>query len=199
MRGLATSPAQADPLQVSPRDQRARVGIQSFPDSFVWPVGTSPLQQYQQVGNAVFPLLASALGTPLAEAAGFNLDPERYGIEPKQGAAPPVRTMEEHLDRRHHLIRGASVEGRQATPQTLRRAGRGLVGSTLYDGHASLHDPARAANMNGWSRRTLSGSPSICCPKGSLRSSHVTRRSNAATVTSTVTFQGRDRTVLPET
>jgi DNA (cytosine-5)-methyltransferase 1 len=88
---------------------RESARIQSFPDSFVWPVGTSPLQQYQQVGNAVFPLLASALGPHLAEAAGFNLDPERYGIEPEPRAgvaAPdesdaglaPLRSLPDHCD-----------------------------------------------------------------------------------------------------
>jgi DNA (cytosine-5)-methyltransferase 1 len=93
---------------------RESARIQSFPDSFVWPVRTSRLQQYRQVGNAVPPLLASAIGAHLADSAGFELDPERFGAEPEREAPPPARTMEEHLDGRRHLIRGASV-GRPAS------------------------------------------------------------------------------------
>lgn len=88
---------------------RESARIQSFPDSFVWPIGTSRLQQYRQVGNAVPPVLASALAAHIAEAAGFELDPEKYGIGPDRGAPPHARTMEEHLEGRRHLIRGASV------------------------------------------------------------------------------------------
>lgn len=92
---------------------RESARIQSFSDSFVWPMGMSRLQQYRQVGNAVPPLLAKVIGRHLAEAAGFSLDPDRYGIEPARDTMPPVRTLEQHLDDRRHLIRGASV-GRTA-------------------------------------------------------------------------------------
>ena len=96
---------------------RESARIQSFPDSFVWPEKTSRLQQYRQVGNAVPPLLARVLAEHLAKAMGFDLDPERFGVEPDRGAPPAVRTMEEHLQGRRHLIRGASV-GRPCTAAT---------------------------------------------------------------------------------
>lgn len=88
---------------------RESARIQSFPDSFVWPTGMSRLQQYRQVGNAVPPILASAIARHLAAAAGFALDAGQFGIEPAREAPPDAGTMEEQLAIRQRLIRGASV------------------------------------------------------------------------------------------
>lgn len=92
---------------------RESARIQSFPDSFVWPVGTSRLQQYRQVGNAIPPLLAAALARHLADVEGFHLDQERFGVEPEREPPPHTGTIEEQRAVRQRLIRGASV-GRPA-------------------------------------------------------------------------------------
>jgi DNA (cytosine-5)-methyltransferase 1 len=92
---------------------RESARIQTFPDSFVWPVGMSRLQQYRQVGNAVPPALAKAIAQHLAAHCSFELDPERFGAEPLREPPPSVGSFEEQVLTRRRLIRGASI-GRTA-------------------------------------------------------------------------------------
>ena len=86
---------------------REAARIQTFPDCMKF-VGTRQ-QQCTLVGNAVPPLLATALARHLAAAVGFALDAEQFGVEPSHDAPPNVGTMEEQLAVRQRLIRGASV------------------------------------------------------------------------------------------
>ncbi|MGH7511213.1 MAG: DNA cytosine methyltransferase, partial [Gemmatimonadales bacterium] len=55
---------------------RESARIQGFSDDFIWPDSLSRLQQYRQVGNAVPPPLAEALGKHIAKLKGWELDPE---------------------------------------------------------------------------------------------------------------------------
>jgi DNA (cytosine-5)-methyltransferase 1 len=80
--------------------------IQSFTDDFVWPDDQARLQQYRQVGNAVPPLLASALGRHIATSMKWELDPGRFAVE-----GPPDRprlSLDERLARREKFMRGGA-------------------------------------------------------------------------------------------
>ncbi len=92
---------------------RESARIQGFPDAFAWPDDMSRLQQYRQVGNAVPPPVAAALGRHLGERLGVQLDPERFGREPAHGPEVRRRPLAELVATRLSLIRGASA-GRTA-------------------------------------------------------------------------------------
>jgi DNA (cytosine-5)-methyltransferase 1 len=89
--------------------------LQSFADDFQWPDGQARLQQYRQVGNAVPPLLAAALGRHVASHMAWSLDPVRFAV-----AGPPERlrlSLDERLVRRERFMRGGAsrtVPGRAA-------------------------------------------------------------------------------------
>ncbi|HKB51004.1 MAG TPA: DNA cytosine methyltransferase [Solirubrobacterales bacterium] len=80
--------------------------LQSFSDSFVWPDEQARLQQYRQVGNAVPPLLASAVARHIAKSLGWRLQPSRF-----VSSGPPERqrlSLEERLRRRQRYMRGGA-------------------------------------------------------------------------------------------
>jgi DNA (cytosine-5)-methyltransferase 1 len=88
---------------------RESARIQGFPDTFVWPEGVSRLQQYRQVGNAVPPRLANAIGIALANQLAWDLDPARYGLNPSRRDRHRALSHEASEQKRRAYIRGASV------------------------------------------------------------------------------------------
>ena len=88
---------------------RESARLQGFSDDFIWPDRIPRLQQYRQVGNAVPPPLAKALGECLAAQMGWTLDPAALKGDPS--AREPAISMtddEKKADRRARL-RGASL------------------------------------------------------------------------------------------
>jgi DNA (cytosine-5)-methyltransferase 1 len=81
--------------------------LQSFPDEFIWPDTLSRLQQYRQVGNAVPPRLAAAVGRHVAEQLGWDLEPDRFVVVGPPDAAR--LTLDERLARRAKFMRGGAA------------------------------------------------------------------------------------------
>ncbi len=80
--------------------------LQSFSDDFHWPDDQARLQQYRQVGNAVPPLLARAVGQHVAVFMEWSLFPGRFAI-----SGPPEYpklTLAQRLERRTKYMRGGA-------------------------------------------------------------------------------------------
>lgn len=80
--------------------------LQSFSDDFHWPDVQARLQQYRQVGNAVPPRLARAVGEHVAAFMGWVLDDTRFAV-----ARPPDHerlSLAERLERRAKYMRGGA-------------------------------------------------------------------------------------------
>ena len=86
---------------------REAARLQSFADDFLWPDTLSRLQQYRQVGNAVPPRLASAVGAHIASSMGWELEPDRFVVH---GPPESIRlSLEERLARRAKFMRGGAA------------------------------------------------------------------------------------------
>lgn len=88
---------------------RESARIQSFDDNFVWPDSIPRLQQYRQVGNAVPPLLAKAIGQSLAKTMGWHLTPAELAGDPTTRAPAVTTTREFRFAERQKRTRGASL------------------------------------------------------------------------------------------
>lgn len=88
---------------------RESARLQGFSDEFIWPDPLPRLQQYRQVGNAVPPPLARALGELLAGHLGWDVNPEQTKGSPSSRPPAFTTTYEERAAERKRRMRGASV------------------------------------------------------------------------------------------
>jgi len=88
---------------------RESARIQSFSDTFIWPDPIPRLQQYRQVGNAVPPLLAAAIGQAIAKTLGWHLTPGDHLGDPSSRPPAMTTTPEFRFAERQRRTRGASL------------------------------------------------------------------------------------------
>lgn len=81
--------------------------LQSFPDTFIWPDTMARLQQYRQVGNAVPPLMARAVGLHLAKTLDWTLEPDRFQVDEPPASAR--LSLAERIERRQKFMRGGAA------------------------------------------------------------------------------------------
>jgi DNA (cytosine-5)-methyltransferase 1 len=88
---------------------RENARLQGMSDEFIWPDPLPRFQQYRQVGNAVPPPLACAIGARLGVVLGWELNPGETRGDP--ASRPPAFYLS-HQDRhnsRVERLRGASL------------------------------------------------------------------------------------------
>ncbi|MFE5334835.1 DNA cytosine methyltransferase [Isoptericola sp. NPDC056573] len=91
---------------------RESARIQGFSDDFIWPDSLSRLQQYRQVGNAVPPPLARAVGEHIAKIVGWNLDPIASAGDVSTRPNGLTMTAAERQARRERFHRGGASYGK---------------------------------------------------------------------------------------
>lgn len=87
---------------------RESARLQGFNDDFIWPDPIPRLQQYRQVGNAVCPPVAAALGQFICELLGWERAPAQFAGH--SGSRPFAFTKSQSQKETERLsrIRGAS-------------------------------------------------------------------------------------------
>lgn len=88
---------------------RESARLQGFSDDFIWTDDIPRLQQYRQVGNAVCPPVAAALGIFLCDVMKWKYDSERFKGNPQNRSSPFTKTRAEKEAARMKRIRGASL------------------------------------------------------------------------------------------
>lgn len=88
---------------------RESARIQGFSDEFIWPDSIPRLQQYRQVGNAVPPPVVTEIAKEIANAIGWELQPDSFRGDPLSRISPWTKTPEQRKDERMRKIRGASL------------------------------------------------------------------------------------------
>lgn len=88
---------------------RESARIQGFSDEFIWPDSIPRLQQYRQVGNAVPPPVVTEIAKEIANAIGWELQPDSFCGDPLSRISPWTKTPEQRKDERMRRIRGASL------------------------------------------------------------------------------------------
>jgi DNA (cytosine-5)-methyltransferase 1 len=88
---------------------RESARLQSFDDDFIWSDSIPRLQQYRQVGNAVPPLVASALARAIAQTFSWRLDARAMRGDSHSRPSPITLSDSERRARRFSRIRGASL------------------------------------------------------------------------------------------
>lgn len=89
---------------------RESARIQGFADDFIWPDSLSRLQQYRQVGNAVPPPLAAAIGRHVASIKAWTLDPDRVRGDAASRPSPFQFTAAERREQRARYQRGGAAK-----------------------------------------------------------------------------------------
>ena len=97
---------------------RESARIQGFADTFIWPDSIPRLQQYRQVGNAVPPPLARAVGESIAAQLGWRVDIQSTRGDSLSRAPHVTRSHDEKMAERLRRTRGASL-GRTSTIDAL--------------------------------------------------------------------------------
>ncbi|MFI7130341.1 DNA cytosine methyltransferase [Nonomuraea sp. NPDC050153] len=88
---------------------RESARLQGFSDKFIWPDPLPRLQQYRQVGNAVPPPLAEAIGRQIATCLGWETKPEELAGLAETRPPAFFMTAEERHALRMERMRGASL------------------------------------------------------------------------------------------
>ncbi|MGL5082594.1 MAG: DNA cytosine methyltransferase [Microcoleaceae cyanobacterium] len=88
---------------------RESARLQGFSDEFIWADSIPRLQQYRQVGNAVCPPIAEALGQFLCNLMQWERNPDLFKGDSQNRPALVAKTKAEKIAERTKRIRGASL------------------------------------------------------------------------------------------